>query len=122
MKIVYAALDLGDYYRFKIDDEIQEAIIDAKQWIKKCPYDGDLLLYHFVYSYKMRTEFTCAIHVCKDTTWISIFNENLLERGDNLLTLPSIYLTRRFRLFVDDAIKYLEADDIQLISIWKENK
>ena len=122
VKIIFASLELGDYYRLEIDNEVQDVVFDAKEWVVKCPYDGDLLLYHIVYSYKRCAQIPCIIHVCKDFTWVEVYEENLLELGDDLLDLPAIYLTRRFRLFADDAIKYLVAGDRQLVSIWYESR
>ena len=99
-------------------------IVDAKSYLDNCPYNGKLWLSTHAHNLNKNTSNECEIWVLKDVVIPTIhswhYDDNLLEYGDSLINIPDIFLTRRFRLMILDAEKYLTQVDRDLIAAWNE--
>jgi len=114
--IIYACLDLGFVYRLEFDLSQVQA---AKKILDECPYDGQLYLYTSVKNLKTTNYEPCKIIIKKDIVIATVtYDQNILEPGDDLLSLPSVYVTRRMRVLWEDVKKYLSERDIELIKSW----
>jgi len=123
MRTILACLDPDNFYRLVLSDETLSEVTNAQAWLQGCPFDGELWIYTSVYHLNVGQWITCRLAIRADSvcalvrTWKE---ENLLEYGDNLLALPSIWLTRRFRLMQQEAQKYLSESDMNLIHTWEQ--
>jgi hypothetical protein len=119
MKVIYAALDPNNFFRFELNDTIE--ISAARKWLRDCPYKGILWIDAFAYHFNLNSYMPCKIEVGKDsinvvvTTWD---DEYLLD--DDLIDLPDVYLTKKFRIWQEDAEKYLSEHDKELVSTWEK--
>ena len=123
MKSVLGCLDPNSFYKLVIDDNTIDSVIDAMHWIDRCPYEGVLFIYAPIYHLNNKTWETCKIIVDKSFVTVSVEsfleNELLLDPDEDLLSLPDIYLTKRFLILLEDAKKHLTRDDISLIESWE---
>ena len=120
---ILAYLDPNNFYRLTINSDLIHDIKKAKADVDDCPFDIRIPVMTKVYHINTKTWLDCTIYV-SDTAIPCVYfhgiEENLLEPEDDLLKLPSIYLTRRFRLMLQDAKKYLSKVDIELVDTWNE--
>lgn len=124
MKTIFAATDPNNFYRVVIDDQILKQIEEAKKWLDNCPFNGEIRIPIKVFCLNTESLVNCDVAMFKDTINILIrlwgLEDHLLEWDDDLLKLPDVYLTRRFRLMIEDAKKYLSQDDVGLVDTWNK--
>ena len=117
---ILAYLDPNKFYRLKIDQQTMDAVAGAKSYVDI--NGGESCIITSAHRLGLHTFETCNIIITPEKAFPTIDGENLLEADDNILTLPEVYLTRRFRIMLDDAKKYLTARDSELIAIWQKNE
>lgn len=124
MKEILAALDSNSFYYLEISDNVETQLNKAHAIIKDCPFEGELWFWEFAYCLNDKSYVACKIVIGKDYIYPLVQNfyiwENLLESNDNLLELPAVYVTRRFSILQDDAIKYLTEREWSLINTWEK--
>lgn len=123
MKTVLGCLDPSNFYKLVIDEDIIDSVIDAMRWIDRCPYEGVLFLYAPIFHMNDKTWETCKIIIDQSFVTVSVESyledELLLDPDEDLLSLPDIYLTKRFRVLLENVKKYLTEDDVSLIESWE---
>jgi hypothetical protein len=98
-------------------------IKSAKTEVDDCPFDITIPIATKAYHLNTKTWVDCNIYVSSKTipcVLVCDKEENLLEPNDDLLKLPSVYLTRRFRLMLSDAQKHLSKVEMDLVDTWNE--
>lgn len=121
MKVIFAWLDPENVYKLVLSDGLLSEIAAASRALNNSGYDGELWIYTEVRHLNTKTDVPCTIEVGKDRVGASVLTweeEDLLEYKDDLLALPVIYLTRRFRVMEQDTTKHLSESDLQLVALW----
>lgn len=123
MKVILGCLDPNSFYKLVIDDNTVDSVIDAMRWMDRCPYEGVLFIYAPIFRMNDKTWETCKIIVDQSFVTVSVESyledELLLAPDEDLLSLPDVYLTKRFRVLLEDAKKHLTEDDVNLIESWE---
>ena len=121
MKIIYAVGICGEPYKVTVDDEMLARIRTIKSTLKSgevwlniyasCLTDGSVPGY---------------ISISKKRVDIMVQGvggrESLLDFGGDLMTLPSVHLTKMFVERMGEIVFSLGIDDIDLIDTWREKQ
>lgn len=122
MKRIFACLDPDNFYTLDLSDETLSEVTLAQAWLQGCQFDGELWIHTTAKHLNTKNYVDCRLVIRTDRVGALVKNffreEDLLEYQDNLLALPDIYLTRRFRIMEQDAEKYLSTSNTQLIATW----
>ena len=130
MKIIFAYLDPNTFYKVIIGGDTITKIINARDHLSRYDYDGELFVPIGVWNVAAKKTENGRIVVSKWDAEITApaikclywEEENLLDYGDDLFKLNSIHLTKRFLIMIEDAKKYLNSDEIELIRAWEALK
>ncbi|GEM_PF-4785527 len=121
MKIVYGYLDPGVFYKLELNSATLNSVYNAIDLMCDCPYEGVLFIDAPIYNItdKKWEMSKITISCFNNNTYVNvrIYDENLLQ--DDLIEIPIVHLTRKFKIMIEDAKKVLSKDDLDLIETWQ---
>ncbi len=124
MKTILAYLDPNNFYKVDITGEVITKILQARNILSGCEFDGSLLVPIGIWSVTAKQNILGSVIINKvDNTItsnvvVNFLNETLLD-CDDLFTIPDIHLTKKFLLMKEDAEKYLSPIEKELIRRWE---
>lgn len=128
MKTIFACVDPANYFKIEISDTLWQDMVRATDFFKGCPFDGRLWLPINILNIKTRRYTAMRVIISNERGKIrgGVYefpyqDIDLLEYDDNLLTLPYPYVTRLFRIIQEEAAKYLNLDELGLVSSWEKS-
>lgn len=125
--IILACLDPDMFFKIALNAATMQAIRAAHECLCQMPWDGELHIPTEIECISTREKESATILI--DKVRVTVVRglqmgrnwkfEDFLEYPDNILELPDLYLTRRFRLLQNFASKYLSLVEEELIQCWE---
>lgn len=116
--VIFACLDPDRFYKVTITSRQLHDVKAALNWISATPWDVEARIPLFVTNLKSRKD-ESALFLITSTRTTIVFKtwevEDLLEYPDDVLKLPAVYLTRRFKLMRENASLSLTSLEDKLI-------
>ena len=126
MKHIFSCGDLGEPYKVTIDDSTMDNALFAKSVLNILPWKGQFSVPVQVIHITSGKRLYCEIVIHRYRGDIVIDGQHgstsLIDFDTSLFTIPNIYLSREFEMFLSDNVLDLTALDMELIDTWKGYK
>lgn len=116
MKIIFACGAFGEPYRIELTDYILSQIEESQRTLKMLPWNGRMLI--SITGVELNTKKKAMFEIAIDKVGVGlVFDDDPIV--DGLLTIPDIYVSPEFEMYLPDNVFSLSERDVELIETWK---